>query len=171
MAVIPLVAEPLDTAAWSQHLIDADVVIDCIGGSEVYKLAIGLFQAVAQEATKVREKGSPKLAYIYTSGSWIHGEDRVTHKSDSSPFPNPPDLVAWRPAVEREITGSNAVRGIVIRPSLLYGRSGSLLSMLFAQGETGAIDWHGSMGGRYATVHIDDLAELYVLTVEKVSRS
>lgn len=39
--------------------------------------------------------------------------------------------------------------------------------MLFDQANKGKIEWPGHPGGRYATIHVDDLGELYRLAVEK----
>lgn len=79
-----------------------------------------------------------------------------------------PEKVAWRPEVENYLVSSKAIDGIVIRPGLLYGRSGSVPGMLFNQAVTEKkIEWPGKPGGRYAPVHVDDLGELFRLAVEK----
>ena len=67
------------------------------------------------------------------------------------------------------------VNGIVIRPSVLYGRSGSIFSMLvFAQAKAAAevgksFDAVGSPDTRFLTIHQDDLADLFVRVAERVS--
>lgn len=129
-----------------------------------------LFNAVSEVASKPENRvpGIPKLAYIYSSGTWIHGENRSLHRSDGAPLPNPPMAIAWRPALEQDIIKSDVLRGIVLRPSLCYGRGGSLFAFLFSQGGNGQISWFGQPGGGYALIHIDDLAEAYLLAVEKV---
>ena len=62
---------------------------------------------------------------------------------------------------------STEVDGIVIRPSLVYGRSGSILSTLFgaAQSEQELV-WPGTKGGRWALVHIDDVADAFLRIAE-----
>ncbi|OBZ68984.1 hypothetical protein A0H81_11338 [Grifola frondosa] len=50
---------------------------------------------------------------------------------------------------------------------MLYGRSGSILSMLFKNAYEGKVAWFGTPGGRYSVVHCDDLAQLYLLATEK----
>jgi len=55
------------------------------------------------------------------------------------------------------------VNGIVIRPSLLYGKTMSLLEPLFeAALKGGTLDWVGTPGTRYSVIHGDDLADLFV---------
>jgi nucleoside-diphosphate-sugar epimerase len=83
---------------------------------------------------------------------------------------NPTPLVAHRPAIEQEVLGYNSrdVRTIVIRPALVYGRGGSIPRM-FAQSarETGATRYVGDGQNRWPFVDVDDLAQLYVLALEK----
>lgn len=164
--VIPLIGDIFDPSLWSEHLADTDVVIDCAAG-DIQVGAKKLLNAVETAAASVRAPGVPKLAYIYSSGTWVHGDDRNIVRSDSSPLPNPASIVGWRPAFEQEVIGSTAVRGIVIRPSLCYGRSGGLFSFLFSQGETGKLSWFTKPGASNATVHVDDVAECYLLAIEK----
>lgn len=59
------------------------------------------------------------------------------------------------------------MNGIVIRPSLVYGRSGSISAIFFKGASEGKVSWFGTTpGGRLATIHTDDLAELYLLAAE-----
>ena len=78
-------------------------------------------------------------------------------------------LIAWQVAHEQVVIASQTLKGIVIRPSLLYGRSGSILSSLFKQAYGGEITWNGTLGGRYALIHQDNLIDLYVKVVERAS--
>ncbi|KIK53305.1 hypothetical protein GYMLUDRAFT_941821 [Collybiopsis luxurians FD-317 M1] len=52
---------------------------------------------------------------------------------------------------------------------MLYGRGGSLLASLFQSAADGLVSWPATPGGRYALIHSDDLAEMYVLTCEKAA--
>ncbi|CAG7855069.1 SubName: Full=Uncharacterized protein {ECO:0000313/EMBL:CCA75650.1} [Serendipita indica DSM 11827] len=168
--IIPLIGDIFDPATWEKHLVDADVVVDCAAG-DIATNARRLFQVVTSSAARIRpgNRGTySKLAYIYTSGTWVHGEERSQLRSDTS-LPTPPLLVAWRPAVEDQVVKSEIVRGIVIRPSLVYGRQGSLFSSLFAQATPSVekLEWFGTPGGSYALVHVDDLADCFLRAVKK----
>jgi nucleoside-diphosphate-sugar epimerase len=100
---------------------------------------------------------------------WVLGltGDRVAN--EQTPL-NPTPLVAHRPAVEQEVLGykDRGVRTIVIRPALVYGRGGSVPKMLTTSArEAGAARYVGDGQNRWPFVDVDDLAQLYVLALEK----
>lgn len=82
---------------------------------------------------------------------------------------------AWRPAVETAVVANKAFDGIVVRPGMVYGRSGSLIALLFdqatkaAQKNEGTFSWPATPGKRWGLIHQDDLAELFVRVGEAVS--
>lgn len=137
-----------------------------MGGAEIKALSDQLLQATA-EAAQRRPADSPKLTYIYTSGTWVHGHDLWTIKTDNTPITNPAELVAWRPAQEQRVLTHPVLNGIVIRPALLYGRSGSIVGMLFRGASEGKIAWYGTPESYWTLIHVDDLAEMYLLLAEK----
>ncbi|KAI0635891.1 NAD-P-binding protein [Trametes polyzona] len=168
--IIPIVAEVKDTEAYLPFGVTLDAIIDAIGGSEIKDLSDFLLTATAAAVKAHRSSLAPKLTYIYTSGTWVHGGDRATVVTDTTPPGHPPALVAWRPALEQRVVTNPDLNGLVIRPSLLYGRSGSILASVFARAaREGVVRWPGTPGGRLALIHCDDLAELYVLATEKGS--
>lgn len=59
----------------------------------------------------------------------------------------------------------------VVRPSLLYGRSGSITGSIFATALEGEVKFAGTGRERIATIHCDDLGELFASVAEKVSSS
>jgi nucleoside-diphosphate-sugar epimerase len=106
-------------------------------------------------------------------GTWVHGHNPSLLVNDRTPLTNPTPLTAFRPAHEQNVVQVSAdipVEGIVIRPSLLYGRSGSILSWLFGlAGEGKEIVWPGKQDCRWSVIHTDDLARLFVSVAEAVS--
>jgi nucleoside-diphosphate-sugar epimerase len=79
------------------------------------------------------------------------------------------DSMAARVETEQEVLGHSGVRGIVIRPGLVYGHGGSydiptLIARARARGRAGHL---GNGGTIQSYVHVDDLAELYCLAVER----
>jgi nucleoside-diphosphate-sugar epimerase len=77
--------------------------------------------------------------------------------------------MAARVATEKEVANAAGIRGIVVRPGLVYGNGGSydlpgLIRMARAKGVAPHL---GSGGTLQGYVHVDDLAELYCLAVER----
>lgn len=110
----------------------------------------------------------PALAgkpYVHTSGVWIHGDgDAIT---EQSPFA-PPPVTSWRLPLDARVRAAadDGVRSIVIAPGIVYGK-GTGLPGLVKDGPT-ADDALLYPGGdqHWTTVHVDDLAELYVLAFD-----
>ncbi|KAJ7206324.1 hypothetical protein GGX14DRAFT_457580 [Mycena pura] len=164
--IIPVLGD-LDSNAWIQHIATFDVILEAVMGDNMAAQARATFERVSKAAVDLRPAGAPLLSYIYTSGTWVHGDSRTEIVTDTTPILRPVELVAWRPAVEQLVVHSSAVNGIVVRPGLLYGRSGSILAPLFHGAAQGRVAWPGTPGGRYAVIHTDDLADLYLHVAEK----
>ena len=170
--VIPIIGEVDNPAGWVDIVKDLDAVIECVGGAANIKtVSEKILLAVSKAARELRLQGSPKLTYIYTSGTWVHGDNRNEIVTDTTPLKPTNELVAWRPGREQQVIKDVNLNGIVIRPSLLYGRSGSLLARFFQSASEGNVWYPGHPGGRLAVVHVDDLADLYVRAVEKAAIS
>ncbi|KIJ25354.1 hypothetical protein M422DRAFT_237041 [Sphaerobolus stellatus SS14] len=166
--IIPVVGEISNTKDWVHLVSDIDLVIDIAGGSADLKaLSLGNLEAVASTAQATRPSHAPKVNYIYTSGGYVHGDNRTDIVTDSTPLRNPAELVAWRPESEHKIVTDQRINGIVIRPALLYGRDGSFLAPLFKSATDGVVKWPGTPGRRFALINVDDLADLYVRAAEK----
>ncbi|MGB9179945.1 MAG: SDR family oxidoreductase [Pyrinomonadaceae bacterium] len=107
--------------------------------------------------------------FIYTSGVWVMGntgESIATEESQLDPTP----LVAWRPAVERLVldAAQRGVRSIVLRPAMVYGRGGgSVADFIKSARENGAARYIGTGENRWSLIHVEDLADLYVLALEQ----
>ena len=142
------------------------MVIEALAGLDLKTLSLTLLNAVGSIVQR-RPAGSPKVTYIYTSGAWCHGDDRDLVATDTTPVYKPVQLVAWRPAVEQEILNHPGVNGVVIRPSLVYGRSGSITGRMFQAAFDKKLVWPGTPGGQLAVIHQDDLADIYLRVAEK----
>ena len=150
-------------------LATVDAVIDATGSEDTSKLAPVVFNAISEAAAAVRPPNAVKLIFIHTSGSWVHGDNREETVTDTTPPKTNNTFVAWRIGHEQAVVTSRIMNGVVIRPSLLYGRSASMFDPLFKQAYDGEIAWYGTPGGRYALIHQDDLADLYVRVAERAS--
>jgi len=135
----------------------------------------------------------PDQALVFTSGSAVFGvfnggEATATVYDEESRLPLPvstfapssagvyPLLVAGfgqamaaRVETERIVLGHLGSRGIVIRPGLVYGRGGSYdIPAIIARGRVrGRAGHFGSGATTHSYIHLDDLAELYCLAVER----
>jgi nucleoside-diphosphate-sugar epimerase len=106
--------------------------------------------------------------FIYTSGIWSHG-DTGGKVVDESSRPNPAALVAWRQGVEDRVLGAarQKIRTVVIRPAIVYGRGGGIpAGFVESARKEGAAQFVGTGENRWPFVHVDDLADLYLLALE-----
>ena len=108
--------------------------------------------------------------FLYTSGCLLYGSTGDTPATEDSPL-YPIDLMRFRQALEAEILAAAAdgVYPIVIRPAWVYGnRGGTAMMMMYGSAkEHGAARYVGDGKNRWTTVHADDLADLYLLALEK----
>jgi nucleoside-diphosphate-sugar epimerase len=107
--------------------------------------------------------------FVYTSGVWVLGSTGEKTADEQTPV-NPTPLVAHRPGIEQEVLRAKerGVRSVVIRPGLVYGRGGSIPRMIVQSArDTGAAQYVGDGQNRWPFVDVDDLAQLYVLALEK----
>jgi len=110
--------------------------------------------------------------FVYTSGVWVYGSTGDKVATEETPL-NPTPLVKHRAGVEQEVLEYKGlgVRAIVIRPALVFGRAGNGVLKMFLQSarDTGAVTYVGDGQNRWPFVDVDDLAQLYVLALEKAS--
>src|SRR3954464_9158961 len=107
--------------------------------------------------------------FIYTSGIWSHGDTGGKVVDETSP-PRPTQLVSWRQAVEDRVlqAGGRGIRSVVIRPAIVYGRGGGIpAGFVESAQKEGYARYVGTGENRWPFVHVDDLAELYLLALEK----
>ncbi len=126
----------------------------------------GATDAAAVSATVEALAGSAK-PFLYISGVWDNGGSSGGLIDESSPR-HPIAMVAWRPAVEDSVVGARGVRGIAIRAGSVHGRGGGFPAMLVgAARESGAARYVGDGENHWPMVHVDDLAALFVLALER----
>lgn len=166
LLVIPVIGD-VDSDAWIPLISTLDAIIEAVGGRDVATLSSKTFERVLKAVKELRPAGAPLLSYIYTSGTFVHGDSRTEIVTDTTPISRPLKLVVWRAALEQRVVRSAEVNGIAIRPAVLYGRSGSNLEVLFQSALNGRVTWPGTPGGRYSVIHVDDLADMYVRVAEK----
>jgi nucleoside-diphosphate-sugar epimerase len=142
---------------------DADAVVHA--GFDGTRQAVAL-DAGAVDAFLGALAGSGK-ALVYTSGTAVLGDTSAAVADEDAPAANP--AMAWRAEIERRVREAEGVRGIVIRPALVYGRGdASVLRRMRDEARAeGTVSYPGDGANRWGTVHVDDLADLYALAVER----
>jgi len=106
---------------------------------------------------------------VYTGGNWLYGDTGGKVLDETSP-PHPLERVAWREKVEERVLGaaSRGVRSVVICPTMVYGRGGGVpADFTRSAREEGAARFVGTGENRWPLVHVDDLADLYLLALER----
>jgi nucleoside-diphosphate-sugar epimerase len=109
---------------------------------------------------------------IYTSGCWVLGETGDEPADEDTEVDHPAQVVAWRPAHEERLLGMTGegsnLTPTVIRPGVVYGGTGGLVTTLFASAaEEGAARYVGDGENRWSLIHRNDLATFYRLVVEE----
>ena len=127
----------------------------------------------------LRGSGKP---FIHTSGSSVVGDDargayeREAIFTEETPF-EPMDIRRDRVAINQRVRNAGVeqgIRAIVFCPTMIYGdalglptASDQLPKLLAKSRQFGAGAYLGAGVHRWSNVHIEDLAELYRLALEK----
>jgi len=157
------------------HLEDAASIANAVRGVDAVVHAASpndqnsaAYDEAATRAIIDALRGTSKR-FLYTSGCFLYGATGDTPATEDSPL-DPLELVRFRQALEAEILGAAAedVHSIIIRPAWVYGnRAWTTMMMYRSAQEHGAARYVGNGQNRWTCVHADDLADLYVLALEK----
>ncbi|MFC6355806.1 NAD-dependent epimerase/dehydratase family protein [Luethyella okanaganae] len=109
--------------------------------------------------------------FVHTGGIWSFGDNAAI--TEDSPIA-PVALTAWRAPNERLIREASAVNSVVIAPAAVYGHGSGLARLLVdaprGSGVAPAIRLIGDGAQHWTSVHVDDLAMLYLLAFESASQ-
>jgi len=104
--------------------------------------------------------------FVYTSGLWVWGGNADI--AEDSPA-RPTEISVWRlPRQERVL--ASGLRASIIAPAPVYGHGKGLAAWLFNYGprtDGGALRMVGSGAQHWGSVHVEDLADLYVAVLER----
>jgi nucleoside-diphosphate-sugar epimerase len=118
--------------------------------------------AIETLAAAARESG-PDRPLVFTSGVWVLGSTR--QPADESAALNPTPLSAWRVPHETLVLNLERVRGIVVRPGIVYGGNRGIVGDLLRSGVNGLVRIIGDGKNHWASVYDRDLANLYARLV------
>jgi nucleoside-diphosphate-sugar epimerase len=116
------------------------------------------FNASVIDAVIAAFSGTDK-PYLHTGGVWVHGPGLVT---EHTPI-DAPEIVAWREEGESRLLTSG-VKASLVEPGIVYGYGTGIPTAISAapRSESGALHLIGDGTQHWSTVHVDDLAALYV---------
>jgi nucleoside-diphosphate-sugar epimerase len=103
--------------------------------------------------------------YVHTGGVWVYGDTEGLVDEDAPK--NPPEVTAWRLENEARVLATEGSRPVLVMPGVVYGRGSGLLEYFFVEParKTGAVQVIGDGTNHVTLVHVDDIAELYVLAL------
>jgi nucleoside-diphosphate-sugar epimerase len=109
----------------------------------------------------LRGSGKPLIS---TSATVVYGDTGPTPRDETDTISSPHPLRAWRIANDNSIAlGDHGFRGAVIRPPNIYGAGAGPIAMrISAAAKAGFAQYIGDGAALWSTVHVSDLADLYL---------
>jgi nucleoside-diphosphate-sugar epimerase len=188
----PVHGDFADPATLAEPVSQVDAIVSMASIGQVEGTPDGFTKdrdAVMAMIAALRDAGKP---FIFTSGSAIFGvftkgEASPTKFEEDHPVPLPPSIfappeagvpqpliegfrgsMAPRAETEMAVLKATDIRGIVIRPGLIYGegKGYDLPNLIALARKHSAAPYLGAGGVRQGFVHIDDLVDLYMLALE-----
>ncbi|GAB2567395.1 hypothetical protein Aab01nite_44940 [Paractinoplanes abujensis] len=107
----------------------------------------------------------PGATLVRTGGIWVHGPG--ADLTEETPLA-PPALVAWREEIDNRALTAPGIRSLLVEPGVVHGYGAGIPALVFAGAQVGdpaALQLIGPGTQHWATVHVDDLADLYVATL------
>ena len=122
---------------------------------------------IDRAAAEAMQDGVGAGPYVHTGGVWVYGDtDGIV--DEDAPL-SPPPVTSWRLENEKVVLSRAASGGrpVVVMPGVVYGRSGGLIEAFYAAPgrAAGAVPRIDDGSNHWALVHVDDIAELYVLAL------
>jgi nucleoside-diphosphate-sugar epimerase len=142
------------------------------GSGDFARANAGEAEAVDALIAGLRGTGKP---LVLTSGTGVLGDTGDTIYDEDTPITPAEDPAVqglqMRLDVERSVRGATDLRGVVLRPPNVYGRGDGQMvfwALRAAARRLGAVPYAvGTDDNRWSFVHVDDLADLFVLAIEK----
>ena len=153
-------------------LQDLDLVRRLAAGAEAVIAAASPGDATSKAvetafAEAVLDGLQPNATFLRTSGVWVHGS--APDITEETPR-NAPPLVAWYDETDARVLAASGIRSIVIEPGTVYGNGLGIPNAVFAGervGDPAALRLIGPGTQHWTSVHVDDLAQLYVLALDQ----
>ena len=145
----------------------ADAVVNAANSDNPFVVHALLDGLAGSGKTLIQTSGSSVV------GAYDNGEASERIFDEDTPFTPQPEK-AMRVAIDRQVLSAKGVRGIVIRPTLIYGRGIGVaatsiqLPKLIDVARKAGVPRHVGRGlNIWSHVHIADVADLYLLALDK----
>jgi nucleoside-diphosphate-sugar epimerase len=164
--ITPVIGRLSEPDSFTRVAAQCDVIIHAAADNQADTAALD--RAAVNALLEATRDTSPLKTLIYTSGTWVLGECNGRPLTERSPYA-PIQDIAWRPEVEQVVLNTSGVRGLVIRPGVVYGKSGGMTGMWFhGASNGGVVQVVGDGRNHWAMVHVDDLADGFLLAAQSV---
>lgn len=166
-----LMGSMTEPGPWLDELATADVVVYAAqsrAGKRSTSSWLAKSRATRDAALSLilptLEKGGRCKAFLYTSGIVVIGDHGADSVSESTPRSETAlgDFHAESEALILE-AAARGLPSVVLRPGFVYGPAGSFAEFFIKEARKGFYPYPGSGSNFIPWVHIDDLAEAYVL--------
>lgn len=113
--------------------------------------------------TFLMTSGTAVLSLPVQDGAW-----REESFAEDDPF-TPSEWATVRVETERRLLARGDVRAMIVRPPMIWGNGGSYQIPAFFESaaRTGSVAYVGAGLNLYSNVHVDDLAALFALALER----
>jgi len=183
--ILPVSGSVTNSAAYVALIkSELDVVVDCSGANNESHTILEDLIKIGQERLQTYKQAGikgPKLGFVYTSGTWVHGSS-YERTSDLEPVGNslakaqPPRMVQWRPKLEQAVlAASDVLDTMIVRPALVYGRQHAIWTSVFGPileaakaGKTEPVRLPLNPHGMSGLIHVDDVAAGIHAAVDKL---
>lgn len=158
----PVIGTMNDPDSYSQAARSCQLFIHC--AAEMSEQFHVLDRKTIETLLKIAAESELPRRIIYTSGVWLYGNTANTLVNEASDL-NPPTLVIPRKETEKIVLNANRnkVGTLIIRPGCVYGETGGLTATWFdTANKYDSAHIIGDGHFRWAMVHVQDLADLYV---------
>ncbi|MDQ1582270.1 MAG: hypothetical protein QOF36_324 [Microbacteriaceae bacterium] len=155
----PLVGDALDSALVTRAARESEGVIhtaDLGPADEAFVTAV--FEGLADSGK----------AYVHTGGIWTYGDNSAITEDSAGVAAG---LTGWRLPIEERVRAAAGIRSVLIQPGIVYGHGRGLPNLVVdaPRDASGALQVVGEGDQHWTTVHVDDLAALYVLAYENAA--